>query len=157
MKRPGCNANSSAPPATITCGAEGSVTRKGVYRVVSITEGGRQCFSDVIATDGASERRLHIRFNTPADAEATVAYLKRSIDRLPSPRKAATAVTAHLDWLLGLRAPDSDGARLRRLLLSAIRATPKSLNEIKHGGMCWRSILAVGPCAKHKVLVGRTA
>jgi hypothetical protein len=58
------------------------VTRKGVYRVVSITEGGRQCFSVTVAEDdGASERRLPMSFNTRADAEATVAYLKRSNDR----------------------------------------------------------------------------
>jgi hypothetical protein len=56
------------------------VTRKGVYRVVSITEGGRQCFSVTVAEDdGASERRLPMSFNTRADAEETVAYLKRSI------------------------------------------------------------------------------
>jgi hypothetical protein len=55
------------------------VTRKDVYRIVSITEGGKECFSVVVATDGASERRLPVRFNTRADAEETVAYLKRSI------------------------------------------------------------------------------
>jgi hypothetical protein len=65
--------------------------RRSVFFVVSITERGRQCFSVVIATDGASERRLLMRFNTRADAEVTVANLKRSIDRLPSRRKAATA------------------------------------------------------------------
>ena len=46
---------------------------------MSITEGGKECFSVVVATDGASERRLPMSFNTRADAEETVAYLKRSI------------------------------------------------------------------------------
>jgi hypothetical protein len=55
------------------------VNRKDVYRVVSITEGGKECFSVVVATDGASERRLPMSFNTRADAEETLVYLKRSI------------------------------------------------------------------------------
>ena len=56
------------------------MTRKGLYRVVSIAEGGKECFSVTVAEDdGASERRLPMSFNTRADAEETVAYLKRSI------------------------------------------------------------------------------
>jgi hypothetical protein len=62
-----------------------------IYRIVTAVEGGREYFSVAVAQSAAPERQLPVRFNTRADAEATVAYLKRSFDRLPSPRKAATA------------------------------------------------------------------
>ena len=74
------HAHSSRPLTHLQC----------ARRVVSITEGGKECFSVVVATDGASERRLPMRFNTRADAEETVAYLKRSIARWPSSRGAVT-------------------------------------------------------------------
>ena len=37
-----------------------------------------ECFSVVVATDGAAERRLPMSFNTRADAEETVLLMPRS-------------------------------------------------------------------------------
>jgi hypothetical protein len=107
------------------------VTRKGVYRVVSITEGGKECFSVTVAEDdGASERRLPMSFNTRADAEETVAYLKRSI-AWPAPgrrRRAGPqshATTAHQRILIGLKSARSvRPAQEERGQLLAMNAAP---------------------------------